>query len=516
MFLSVSPRLRLSFLICLGLLAAQFIGLFYFRHNTTAGWLADLLFLMLFRALVVAADFWRAWRAISLSRHWILVGLGTLLAVFGLVLNGWLLWRPSALHAASSTVADYTDLFAVLSYAPYLLLVSLPSGKELPKTFYWLDALQTIVLSYLVYLKLFAVVPFTHTQSHPVPAETVTVFFYIMTFSLAALFILRFLGAVTPDERGFYRIASITSVIAVVTFAFIGVMTKGSETATYYELLSSFPVVVSLLLILSLPKETPEGAMAIADPGRIAEVLNIICPAFLTLSMMALGMDAVRHFPRFGLWVIAVAFILHLVRSTILQRNVERSERSLKEARNKLEDMALTDALTGVANRRYFDRTFQAEWNRAVRTRSPLALLIMDIDFFKHLNDRYGHQAGDECLAQVAKALQSCLPRSGDLVARYGGEEFCVILPSTDVEGARIVAAKMQDAVRDLAIENETPIGLHATISIGVAVATFPTDSSAHQLFETADRALYLAKENGRDRVEMAPSPKLVISPKKA
>jgi diguanylate cyclase (GGDEF)-like protein len=200
-----------------------------------------------------------------------------------------------------------------------------------------------------------------------------------------------------------------------------------------------------------------------------------------------------------------------MIRSTILQKIYEHSQQALQAARDQLETMSLTDGLTGVANRRCFDRTLESEWNRAVRTGESLSLMMIDIDYFKRLNDRYGHQAGDNCLVGVARALRDCLPRSGDLLARYGGEEFAVILPNTNTEGTSIVAEKMQDVVRGLAVENESSIGLYVTLSIGVATHRFPTDSTLLQLLEETDKALYAAKENGRNRVEVATKPALVF-----
>jgi diguanylate cyclase (GGDEF)-like protein len=166
--------------------------------------------------------------------------------------------------------------------------------------------------------------------------------------------------------------------------------------------------------------------------------------------------------------------------------------------------MSLKDGLTNVANRRCFDQILEQEWNRAVRTHQPLSLLLIDIDFFKNVNDRYGHQYGDLCLVKVSSALQAVLPRSGDLLARYGGEEFAVVLPTTDVPGAKSVAEKLQAAVRSLNIQNETSIGQYATISIGIATYEFPNSGSLATLFEASDQALYKAKKNGRNRIELS------------
>jgi len=131
-------------------------------------------------------------------------------------------------------------------------------------------------------------------------------------------------------------------------------------------------------------------------------------------------------------------------------------------------------------------------------------LLLVDIDYFKRLNDRYGHPAGDRCLISIAAALQSMLPRGGDLLARYGGEEFAAILPSTDEDGARLVAKRMQEAVRSLNIHNETPTGALVTVSIGITVFE-SSYAEAAEIVEAADQALYRAKESGRNRVEAMP-----------
>lgn len=317
---------------------------------------------------------------------------------------------------------------------------------------------------------------------------------------------LRFISATTLDERNFFRFLTISLVVNGVLLELHDIVAGELLTATYYELLGTVPILISLLLVQALPRETPHASVP-KPPGKIAEVLNIGCPSLLTLMLMSAGVDAMRRFFNFGLGVVATGFTLYLIRSVIIQRNLERSERSLKEARDKLEAISITDALTGVANRRRFDEMFAAEWNRALRTRNTLSLLMMDIDYFKILNDTQGHQAGDECIAMVARAISSCLPRSGDLLARYGGEEFCVILPATDSDGAQIIATKVREAVYGLGIPNQTPIGSRASISVGIATCIFPTGSTAHALLETADKALYRAKQNGRNRVEGALSP---------
>jgi diguanylate cyclase (GGDEF)-like protein len=167
----------------------------------------------------------------------------------------------------------------------------------------------------------------------------------------------------------------------------------------------------------------------------------------------------------------------------------------------RLEQMALTDALTTVPNRRAFDETFTREWSRARRNGSSLALLMLDIDHFKRYNDTYGHRAGDQCLNAVATTAAACLRRPGDFFGRYGGEEFVALLPETSLEGALVVAETMRNAVERLAMSHDgTPIG-RLTISAGVAQCSPLETGLASELLSFADAALYSAKAEGRNRV---------------
>jgi diguanylate cyclase (GGDEF)-like protein len=166
-------------------------------------------------------------------------------------------------------------------------------------------------------------------------------------------------------------------------------------------------------------------------------------------------------------------------------------------------EKARIDGLTQIANRRRLDEYLLQEWRRHIRMQLPLSLLICDVDHFKLFNDGYGHQAGDECLKSVAKAIQQCV-RGDDLVARYGGEEFAMVLPQTNRAGAVQVAERVRAAVAAAVLPHGmSPVCDRVTVSIGVACITpqpkGPTD--ARTLIEEADRQLYLAKHRGRNQV---------------
>ena len=170
------------------------------------------------------------------------------------------------------------------------------------------------------------------------------------------------------------------------------------------------------------------------------------------------------------------------------------------ELAKKLEKLATTDALTGLANRRRFDEHFAAEVARAARSGESLTLVLCDVDQFKRYNDRYGHQRGDACLVEVARAMEGLVRRPADLAARYGGEEFALVLPETSQEGAIRIAERLLSAVRELAFDHEGNDG-HGVVTVSAGVATVLGGGwTVEDVVELADRALYDAKAAGRDR----------------
>ena len=175
----------------------------------------------------------------------------------------------------------------------------------------------------------------------------------------------------------------------------------------------------------------------------------------------------------------------------------------------KLEALARTDGLTGLANRRAFDEALEAGWLRAQRSRAPFSLLLIDVDHFKRFNDRYGHQVGDDCLRAVSSTIRLNVPAPGDLAARYGGEEIAVILNGAEQCTAVELARTMRLSIAELAIPHVSNLEGHGfvTVSIGVATA-IPQAGGSDQLpvglLQAADTALYKAKSKGRDRVETA------------
>src|SRR5258706_2471835 len=195
-------------------------------------------------------------------------------------------------------------------------------------------------------------------------------------------------------------------------------------------------------------------------------------------------------------------------RSFVARRERDAAFRELEALRARLEAqnvelarMSAIDGLTGLANRRRFDEMLDAELRRALRDHSELTLILTDVDHFKRYNDRYGHVAGDICLKRVAEALRDCVRRPADLVARYGGEEFGIVLPTTTCSGAALLAETIRLRVADMALEHDaSEVAPHVTLSLGIASVPAGVKRTPGELIERADRALYAAKREGRNR----------------
>jgi diguanylate cyclase (GGDEF)-like protein/PAS domain S-box-containing protein len=177
------------------------------------------------------------------------------------------------------------------------------------------------------------------------------------------------------------------------------------------------------------------------------------------------------------------------------------AEQRLQEAYRTVETLAITDALTGISNRRRFDQVLPREWRHALRNRTPLTMLLLDVDLFKLYNDTYGHLRGDSCLRQIAESILDVVSRADDLVARYGGEEFAVLLPGTPQEGGLEVARKINEALTRRHLEHsKSPFGF-VSVSIGCATIVPHLGQQALTLVDLSDKALYEAKEQGRNRI---------------
>lgn len=296
-------------------------------------------------------------------------------------------------------------------------------------------------------------------------------------------------------------------------------MTKAADNLRYDIIaLCLFLAMAVFLLDISVPLGISVGALyslivllsLASNNSQVTLYLTAGCAALLIVGFIV---SSPAHVP---LWIVLLNRALYLMviwitarfgmRLQKVQRQLLVHEAGLQQINRELEQQARHDSLTGVANRRYFDEALEAECERANRGETPLALLMVDVDFFKPYNDIKGHQAGDVCLARIAQAIADRLRRPGDLVARYGGEEFAVILPVTTQDGAAERAEGIRQAVERLAIYHPDPrVNGPTTISVGVA-SIWPGAQrvTPAALISAADAALYRAKNEGRNCVRIA------------
>lgn len=203
-----------------------------------------------------------------------------------------------------------------------------------------------------------------------------------------------------------------------------------------------------------------------------------------------------------GLRLGAVDYIIKPFSQAIVKARV-KTHLELKRHRDFLEHLSSLDGLTGIPNRRRFDEVIQAEWRNAIREKSCLSLIMIDIDYFGAYNNAYDHVAGDDCLKKVAKTLVGSVKRPTDFVARYGGEEFAAVLPKTEIEGAFHIAEQMRKNIEELNISHSASLAdIRVTISLGAAVVYPNTSITLEYLIKASDGALFNAKRSGRNQVK--------------
>ncbi|MBK9624408.1 MAG: diguanylate cyclase [Rhodocyclaceae bacterium] len=333
-----------------------------------------------------------------------------------------------------------------------------------------------------------------------VPMIDLLISFFIAANSLAFFALLLWFEAFTPI---FAAISGMTAVFLLLT----GVIFTMKRQRSGYYFLAAFAVIfvgVALAHMRNLGL-VPTNVFT-ADGAQIGSAIEMLLLSFA----LADRYNALR---RENQQVQADALqaknemIARLQDSELmLESKVSQRTLELNELNQKLEAMSTTDSLTGIANRRRFDAVLASEWERAKRLGQPLALAMVDVDWFKKFNDRYGHQAGDECLRRVALSLSASIGRAGDLVARYGGEEFAFIAPTTNGERAYNMAVRACETVDALLLTHADSAYGNVTISIGIA-SIIPRDGiTADDLIGAADKALYSAKTDGRNRVVLAGS----------
>lgn len=488
----------------LGLLLAHAVALMYARQAAMA---ASYIFLILYPLLAVIACFWRSRQHSGIARaKWVLVSVGLLFWSAGAILAA----QEELLLRIHQSVALLGDFTYFIYGVPLLVALSVTAHDQGFRPILLLDITQAFLAVVLSYVVLFNVLPFARSMPNPIPVPVLVRMYNVENVVLLLAAVFPLLAAPQGEEKVFYRILSAYCATYTVAIAIY------NHAAAYWNLNTGAPMDVIagiphlLLFVLAFGVRGEQCEESKLGSNAVALFVNNASPILFTLAVLGLGAYLTTKKLYLGVAVTCLALVLYCLRATILQMRYFRVQLALHEANGKLEELSLLDPLTGVANRRGFERSLQQECRHAIRTGEPLALLMIDIDCFKALNDQYGHTYGDASLVRIAAELKKNLNRSRDVIARYGGEEFAIILPQTDIEGATRVGEKLRSAVMELFIANETTIGNFVSISVGLAVHTCTEETSIAGLIDEADRALYAAKRNGRNRLEIAPPGKRI------
>ncbi|HTU50852.1 MAG TPA: GGDEF domain-containing protein [Acidobacteriaceae bacterium] len=440
---------------------------------------------------------------------WILVASGFFLSIGGQIQDTYDLLR----HVQPTTTATMADFFFLIYGIPILLAISFTNQEADLGVLFWLDGAQAIIAAVLIYFQIYSILPST---GHSIAISTTSLMYVynVENLTLAGAVTLRLFGHPAPAKRRFYVVLTIYLWCYAGVALILGYLELERNLAQgLQDVLWGLPCLLLLGAVLFQPDDLPAGDEVSKDSNRsVALLLDNLSPVLFTLVVVMMGARIAPAYPWIGFASITIAVALYGLRAALLQSKYLRSQedlasssRALVDAVDRLQDISIRDGLTGIYNRRHFDEVLLAEWKRSIRTQKPLSLLLIDVDNFKKLNDRYGHPEGDECLKKIADQLSKLLRRSSDTLARYGGEEFVAILPETTKESAQQIADAMRMSVEDLKIKNGGPKAARVvTVSIGVCSENAKLSRPAEELLNAADAALYRAKKQGRNRVQVA------------
>ncbi len=455
------------------------------------------------------ACFWRSrHQSALLMDKWRLLSLALLVWATG---QGCYIYTIISDHPGQTSALPSDFWF--LTYGIFVLLAVSSMGEEQDSTAILVaDSAQATLAIILIYITLFLN---AHGEREPMPAWQILTLYLTENLALVLTATLRLLAMPEGEDRFFHRTACIFAWLMLLVSTpvnYVDVYVRATD-GTAIEVAWQLPFLAVFVLALSREKRVAAPVIERAQTLSSTIVYNA-SPVFFTICVLLLGAHLAQLRPELGFAAVLTALLIYTFRASILQAQLRHmqeelnaSERQLKAVNSRLHEQSLADALTGVANRRHFEQTLELEWNRAMRSGWPISLVMLDVDHFKALNDRYGHQRGDECLTAVAQMLRRDLRRGGELLARYGGEEFVAVLPNVDAEGAMLTADTMRTRVHKLSIENHgSPFG-KLTVSAGVCSMVPVRGLTREKLIAAADAALYLAKSNGRDRVELGVCP---------
>ncbi|SFS08490.1 diguanylate cyclase (GGDEF) domain-containing protein [Granulicella pectinivorans] len=493
----VSPRLVIS-------LAAAIFGL----HIVAALFVPDGIFVTSIGLIACHTLAWyvaiRQSSRVSgtMRRRWTLVSVGFALGVLGFSLT---LYRQCVLYLPDG-IASLQHVALLLRGLPFLMAVVL-SKRERSPIFVRLDFAQgalAIAVAFIAFL--FA---FPNPEGGFTPVSSLLVIDRLaaanLIIALAATF--RLFAAGDTSERRFIRIVCgfLWSNALLTGFVNLIVIHRWQASPGSALLVLGDIPVLAMAVVCSLPEAPREHSHSDRSrPSFLESGSSFLFP--FAIFLMAASIVPIHFY--LGMICVTLSFVLYAVRSTILQTRYLAVQEQLRTANERVRDQALLDGLTGIPNRRSFDQTLSREWKRAQRTAQPMALLLLDVDFFKRLNDTYGHLTGDVCLVEIAGILRTSLAREVDFAARYGGEEFAVLLAGTGPDEAWTTAEMLRRNIEKHRFElRGGEAGPLLSVSIGIAsIIPMPPAEGIHDaehpsvLIAAADEALYTAKRQGRNR----------------
>ncbi len=454
------------FMACHGLVVAFWPG--------TAG-AGSFVFLTAAPLLAAGACLWRAHREPAAS-GWRALALALLLWAGGMASN-----MVDAIGAGRADLTPRISLLLYVSYAVPLVFMLARARRERLRISL-IDAAMAALLGVLFFVHTRFFADRIDVDAHAM--ASMRYMFDIQNLCIAAFALVRWWAGDAPERGSLFRALALYALVYLLVAGFINHVLPEEAFGAYADLLIDVPFLLLAVLAWrppALPLRTPRP--------RLSRLVQAGGPMILPLLLLVVGTLVVDHARPLAVAGFVVATLGFGLRSTLLQID-------LLERQAALDQLARQDGLTGVANRRQFDAVLHAEWNRARRSGTALALLLVDIDHFKAFNDAHGHPAGDRCLQAVAMQLQRTVQRSADCVARYGGEEFAVVVPGGTLDGAGVLAERLRQAVAAISLP-EGPV----SISVGVAFVHPPALAEPTSLLAQADGALYAAKHAGRNRV---------------
>lgn len=457
---------------------------------------ASYVFLLAAPALACTAALRRSmrdgWRH---SRGWLLAALAMALWTLGMLAS---LRQDLFLDNPNAAPGDSTLLF-ILFGVPIVLAVSASYVEGESVLLRVIDAALALALGYLFYVHTFSLLTLRGAGSLTQALLVATMFDAENLFLLVASAI-RLSAADRRSERHFYRaMVLFTGLYTLITFYYNHFVALGDH-PDFGSLRDPLIDIAFLAFALEAWRDHEPAPTAKPPSPALVRFVRSASPLLMALALLVVAIILLRERFYLGVAGVVVAVLGYGARTTLTQVQHIKIEEGLQQKNDAFERLAHTDSLTGLPNRRALDEALERAYAEHGPGLARLTVLMVDVDFFKRLNDSYGHPAGDACLRRVSEALAGAAGRRGDVLGRYGGEEFALVMPGASLRAGLVVAERLRHAVESLAVPNTgSPHGV-VTVSVGVATAV-AGEKPLDALLATADSALYEAKRRGRNQV---------------